>query len=426
MKFENMEDYVEEDLMMRLSQNLFQEEAAHGRRVKTVKRLCIPAAAACAAMILILLNFGAVSAAAKGLAAFLFGGIITEESLEEYYVLKEAVEFGRDGEYRLELAYRDKADVYAVITGKHADGIGAVSLEVGGTVYEDVNRGSSSYTVSEMDGESGTVSREKSQSEYHFTQVGEGQSMTFILDGQRVDVRLESPERFAGDHGPVMETAGTSWIIWPLSPDYGVVGISLLDTGENPWLETAESTDLLNPVFIGASGRQYRAEPVGEGNHVWKISDSPQDAIAGFRASGIAYTLADRENGLAVYRCRVPERNQRIDSEGGISVNGLDVRVEGVERSAQDHISLFMEPETEGGELHGGSLNVRGASGYGSASGGDSFVLSAGFTYHIMDDDRKTVRETVYGFPFEAGEEMELRIDELELHLEGESGVMFR
>lgn len=422
MKFEELEQYMDDQLVTQLSEGIFE---ADKKRSHEKRSRFFGVSVACAALILLVSNYSSVSAAAKGLMVFLFGGTISEEMPEDYFVLKEAVDFGYNGEYRLELAYRNGTDVYAVVTRKNADGINAVSLEINGTVYEDSEYGKGGYTVTEM-GADGITERGKSETQCHFTRVPEENQMTFMVDGQRTEVYLTPPERFADDHGAVVETAGTSWVIWPLAPNRSVVGVSLSDIGGNTILNNAETIGLFNPVFIGTSGREYQAEPVGENSHVWKMIDFPEEEITGFRTQGITYTLTDTEYGLLSFTCRAPERNGVTNMEKSLYADELELKVKRVERDGMDHITVFMEPFTNAGELGSGRISIPDSVGYGSALGEDEFILSADFSYHIMEPDGKTIKETVYTFPYETGQEMKLRIEELELHIMGEGKVMFQ
>ena len=109
-QFDELENYIEDDLVMQLSQGLFTElpssmpkkQRKPGPSTVIGKGL---AAAACILLVFTVWNFSSITAAAKGLASFLFGGTITEGETEGYYVLREAVTFGDNGQYCLELAY---------------------------------------------------------------------------------------------------------------------------------------------------------------------------------------------------------------------------------------------------------------------------------------------------------------------------------
>ena len=433
-QFEELENYVEDDLVMQLSQGLFTElpSSTPKKRRKPGPSTVIGkglAAAACILLVFTVWNFSSITAAAKGLASFLFGGTITEGETDGYYVLREAVTFGDNGQYCLELAYRDGNDVYAVITKNNADGLETVSLIVDGTVYEDLDRGNRSLTVAETipwkEGEESPAIKGKSEMQCHFSGVEMSNYMTFPVEGQSVSVSLESPLRFALSQDMSMETAGIRWTVLPLAPDHSMVGISV--EKESVWGNGKYkcSPKLLNPVFIGEDGRTYVAESVGEDTQVWKTAEKVEGFIAGFETRGVAYELHDFEEGLLNYTFQVPERGGSAAVDDVLILDGLELRVKRVSRSEEDHIKLYFEPETELGTLMGGSMRAEGQTSHGCGAGGDEFSLSISYTYYVMEEDRKTVKEAVYKFPYQTGDEMTVTIEELRIEKEVKGKVYF-
>ncbi|MBT9777835.1 hypothetical protein GPL15_15130 [Clostridium sp. MCC353] len=432
-QFDELENYIDDHLMMQLSKDLFTElpSSPSEKRRKPVRRTMAGewlAAAACLLLVFAVWNFSSITAAAKGLAAFLFGGTVTEGETDGYYVLREAAAFGENGGYCLELAYRDGNDVYAVITKNNADGLGPVRLMVDGNVYEDLYGGNKGLTVAETaPGEEGgsTSIKGKSEIQCHFTGVEMKNHMTFQVEGQSVAVSLESPLRFALNQNMSMETAGIRWTVFPLAPDRSMVGVSMEE--ESVWGsgKYQYSLKLLNPVFIGADERKYEAESVGEDTQVWKISEKAEEPVIGFETRGVRYEIHDFDEGLLSYTFQVPERGSSTEVDDVLVLDGLELRVKRVTRSEEDHIKLSFEPETELGTLMGGSMRAEKQTSHGCGAGGDEFSLSVGYTYYVMADDQKTVKETVHQFPYQTGDQMTVTIEELRIEKEVEGEVRF-
>ncbi|PNV62123.1 hypothetical protein C0033_10750 [Clostridium sp. chh4-2] len=428
-EFESLENYIDDDLVLLLSKDIFPEKplslskTKRGRIWKNTAGKGM-AAAACLLFILAIWNVNGITAAAKGLAAFLFGGRVTESETDGYYVLREAVTFGTDGSYCLELAYRDGSDVYAVISRNNADGVGKASLVVNGRSYEESDNSSRGMTVVEQVPGSEQEVKGKSELQCHFTGVEMSSDMTFLVEGQSVTVRLEAPFRTALNQDMTVNTSGVQWTVFPLTPDKSMVGIIMetdhvWGTGKNQC-----SVELFQPSFIGESGRRYEAESIGEGNQVWKAVEKPQEAVVGFGTEGLVYELYNTDGALLTYTFRVPERGGYLLTDDILSVDGLELRLKRIERSEEDHITLFFEPDTSLGVLSGGSLSDEAHTSHGCGAGGDEFSLSLGYTYYRMEDDHKTVKEAVYQFPYDTGDEMTVAIEKLQIRSEigGEAG----
>ncbi len=420
MTFEHLEQYIDDDLALQLSEGIYTGKSSGTGRVY---RRAV-AAAACILILFGIINHSTLTATARNLAMFLFGGTVTEEEHPGYFVLRQAVRFGSEGEYCVELAYRDGQDVYAVVTRNSADGMGAATLTAGDTVYEDAYRGSSIQTVTEAapseEGAAAGILREKSEMQCHFTGVEEASRFTLTVDGQSAEILLEEPEKSAVSGNMILKTNQMSWIIWPLAPDNSVVGVSNMEdygkwdpAGIFP-SGAAWTADLLNPMFIGEDGTAYQAEKVGSGSSVWKTVDKANGPVTSFTAEGVAWELRGGEQGLISYTFQVPARGGSLPVNDTLTAGKLELNLKEIKRDENDHITLVFRPMTNYGLLKSGRMEGENSQSYGSGSG-DDFTLSLGYTYYIMEQDRRTVKETVRQFPYETGEEMTVRIMDLEL-----------
>ena len=420
MKYEDLEPFIDDDLAVQLTAGIFTGKSCRTARI--YKRMA--AAAACLLILSAIAGHSTLTTAARNLAVFLFGGQVTEEEKSGYYVLGQAAIFGINGEYSVDLAFRDGADVYAVISRNSAAGMGPVTLTAGDTVYQDTDRGSNCHTVTEgtrpADGSAPAVLRERSEMQCHFTGVADTNQMMFTVDGQSVKVTLEAPERSAVSQDMILKTNQMSWIIWPLAPDNSVVGVSNMEDyrGADPAeifpAGSVYTADLLNPVFKGADGAVYPAKPVGESSNVWKAAEPVAEPVAAFTTEGIVWKLKGGENGLFSYTFQAPARDSVMAVNETLTAGRLELELKEIRRSAEDHITLVFRPMTNFGALWSGRITGKGSQSYGCSSG-DDFTLSLGYTYSIMEPDGQTVKETVYNFPYETGEEMTVTITGLEL-----------
>ncbi len=430
MKYDNLEHYIDDELALQLTAGVYPGKSVHIASI--YKKMAV--AAVCLLILSAMANHSTLTAAARNLAVFLFGGQVTEEEKPEYFVLRQAAAFGSNGEYSVDLAFRDGTEVYAVIGKNSADGMGAVTLTAGNMVYQDEDRGTNSCTITEgtrpADGSAPAVLREKSEMQCHFTGVEAVNQLTFTVDGQSVQVTLEKPERSAVSQDMILRTGQVSWIIWPLAPDNSVVGVSYMEDyrGADPAdifpAGAAFTADLLNPRFKGPDSAVYPAEPVGGSSRVWKAAEPVKEPVEEFTAEGMVWYLTGGENGLASYTFPVPDRGSSLNVNETLTAGKLELQLTEIRRSREDHITLVFKPLTNFGTLSSGRMTGQGSQSYGSSSG-DDFTLSLGYTYHIMEEDGQTVKETVDQFPYETGEEMSVTITDLELHTSDPASLLF-
>lgn len=431
MKRYEIEELMDEDLMMELTEHAFSKDNVRNSDIRNVlyvrfKRLS-GAAAACIMLALVLTNFDSVMAAARNFITYIIGQETEQGTapLCQYEVLQEPVLFEDDDSYRVDMAYRKNNSLFFIIssTDKNAKLQGALEVSIEGTTYYGKQVGG--YSSASKDTETGTRTY-RTEKQYMLEQAPQGQVMTLGIDGRRAVIALKTSPEYAVDTQRIADLGWLKVEFIPLTPDRQILGY------------TTETKDeiLKDAYFYFPYGKMTDSNHKeidinylgGKNSFSHELAAETQDGleITAFSSDSIHYRLGGTHDcDLGEYRFEIPEQGKTKEVDDVINIAGIEMHLNTITWTEENQIRFSFISETNRGTLSGMWLNEPSQTSSGAAFSveEDTFDISIDWSeYRIDEDGNKTL---ITQFPYQAGDEMTVCFQMIEGAMSGDIRVLW-